>query len=152
MAVRTFGKSVIERVWLFTVPEPNTGCWLWLARIDRAGYGRLQVGGKKLMAHRVAYESLVGPLPPDKPYLDHLCRVRSCVNPDHLEPVTFRENVLRGISPAADCARKQTCVHGHPLSGPNTRIDKRTGARVCRVCQCANQRRAVERRRKEQAA
>lgn len=82
-----------------TVPvlvEPELGeCWVWCARLNRNGYGRLSVGGRELMAHRLSYEAHVGPIP-DGLLLDHLCRVRQCVNPAHLEPVTHQVNTLRG--------------------------------------------------------
>jgi hypothetical protein len=74
------------------------GCWLWTGSISTNGYGRLSVDGKETAAHRVFYEALVGPIPwHGKRYLDHLCRVRHCVNPDHVEPVTQQENSLRGV-------------------------------------------------------
>lgn len=100
---------------------PN-GCWEWTGCItkgERGGYGRISIGNRKLaLAHRVAYELYVGPIP-EGLTLDHLCRVRHCVNPTHLEPVTQRENCLRGESRAARHARQTHCVHGHPLSGDN---------------------------------
>lgn len=70
-------------------------CWLWVGEINRNGYGRVWVQGQRLMAHKVAYELMIGPV--DKGLvLDHLCRNRNCCNPYHLEPVTVRENTLRG--------------------------------------------------------
>jgi hypothetical protein len=83
-------------------------------------------------AHRLFYEQLVGPIP-DGLQLDHLCRVRHCVNPDHLEPVTQTANVLRGIGPTAVNAGKTHCVHGHPFTPDNTYINKQ-GNRHCRAC------------------
>lgn len=73
----------------------ETACWLWQGEMNRNGYGRVWVNGKRLMAHRVVYESLRGPIG-EGLLLDHLCRNRACCNPDHLEPVTHRENTLRG--------------------------------------------------------
>ncbi len=70
-------------------------CWLWNAHLDREGYGGFSVGGMSVPAHRWAYEFCVGPIP-DGLTIDHLCRVHNCQNPDHLEPVTRRENVRRG--------------------------------------------------------
>lgn len=72
-----------------------SGCWLWLGEINRNGYGRVWVSGKRLMAHRHLYERLVGPIP-EGLVLDHLCRNRSCCNPAHMDPVTVRVNTLRG--------------------------------------------------------
>ena len=75
------------------------GCWLWTASVDRCGYGRTKIGSRKLGAHRVVYELLIGPIEAET--LDHLCRVRSCVRPSHLEPVSLRENLWRRPSMAA---------------------------------------------------
>lgn len=77
-------------------PCPNTGCWLWEGRWDSGnGYGKVSWRGRTWMAHRLVYVLLVGPIP-EGHHLDHRCRVRPCCNPDHLEPVTPRENTLRG--------------------------------------------------------
>lgn len=75
--------------------EPNTGCWLWLRCVNHHGYGSLGFGGKTYLAHRFSYEKFNGPIPAGYE-IDHLCRVRCCVNPQHLEAVTNRENVIRG--------------------------------------------------------
>lgn len=72
------------------------GCWIWTGSVEGKGYGHPTIAGKKHPAHRLAYELLVGPVP-EGLHLDHLCRVRRCVNPEHLEPVTSRENSLRGV-------------------------------------------------------
>lgn len=87
------------------------------------------------MAHRVAYELLIGPIPAGMT-LDHLCRNRLCVNPVHLEAVTNRVNILRGTSPAAIHARKVACPNGHPYSGR-----ERRGTRICHTCMAARKRR-----------
>lgn len=111
------------------IPEPNTGCWLWLGSLDRGGYGKLASGA---IAHRVVYEQHKGPIPEGR-QLDHLCRQRSCVNPDHLEPVTRRENVIRGnVSRGADRTGKPFCKHGHALTPENTYTGR--GWDECRVC------------------
>src|SRR5262245_43846462 len=85
------------RVLAFSVPEPNSGCWLWLGSLDRGGYGRVSSKGwrgcRNRLAHRLAYEAFISPIP-DELTLDHRCRVRSCVNPAHLRPVTRGENTL----------------------------------------------------------
>lgn len=74
---------------------PETGCWLWLGELNRNGYGRLSVRGKKQMVHRLSYTLAFGGIPQGR-ILDHLCRVRCCCNPHHLEPVTVKENTVRG--------------------------------------------------------
>jgi hypothetical protein len=93
-----------ERFWQYVHPEPNTGCWLWSGSTSTGGYGYIldyEGAAKKAMrAHRWAYEKLRGPIP-DGLHLDHLCRVRCCVNPDHLEAVTSGENTRRGNAGAA---------------------------------------------------
>ncbi len=95
-------------------PEPNTGCWLWTASIDEGGYGFLHVGTKRegtarmARAHRVAFELLRGAVP-EGLVLDHTCRVRSCVNPQHLEPVSFADNIRRGAAPNIVAHREGRC-------------------------------------------
>jgi transcriptional regulator with XRE-family HTH domain len=83
-----------ERLAAKTEVDAN-GCWIWLGRINGFGYGEIKCGERRLKAHRVSYEHHVGPIPEGLD-LDHLCRVRPCVNPEHLEPVTRSENVRRG--------------------------------------------------------
>lgn len=111
------------------IEEPEMHCWLWQRSKLTAGYGQV---GRGIPAHRVVYEELVGPIP-EGLQLDHLCRVRACVNPGHLEPVTRRENLLRGESPAAKHARKTHCPKGHPFEGENLYVDPR-GQRGCKTC------------------
>jgi hypothetical protein len=108
-------------------------CWIWQGAKAGIGYARCRVGDKYFYVHRLMYELLIGPIPKGLT-LDHLCRRRDCVNPFHCEPVTMRENVLRGNGPAAVNARKTHCVRGHSLSGSNLYIFKPTGARSCKAC------------------
>lgn len=112
----------------------TTDCWLWTGRIGKRGYVDVwsPIAKKTMRAHRVVYELLVGPIP-DGLMLDHLCRTRHCVNPDHLEPVTVRENTLRGFGPTAQHARQTHCKRGHPFDDQNT-IHTKFG-RNCRECQ-----------------
>lgn len=107
-------------------------CWRWQGTLTNDGYGLVTVGDKKKLAHRLSYTFFVGPIP-DGQEIDHLCRTRNCVNPAHLEPVTHRENVLRGEGLAAQNARKTHCIHGHALSGDNVYV-KKSGKRQCRTC------------------
>lgn len=95
------------------------------------GYGNFW-NDKYTSAHRFSYEFANGPVP-DGLQLDHLCRNRLCVNPGHIEPVTQRVNMLRGISPAAENARKTHCMNGHPLIGTNL-VLRKSGSRGCRHC------------------
>ena len=123
-----------ERFWAKCMPEPMSGCWLWFARRNRDGYGsvarRLPVPGRRkwspYSAHRWAYQHLVGPSP-DGLQLDHKCRVRCCVNPAHLEPVTQQENIRRGVHVFVT-----NCKHGHPFDEANTYRVR--GRRQCRTC------------------
>lgn len=117
------------------VPEarPRLGpCWLWLAATLPNGYGVFATDGERY-AHRYAYSQHVGSIPAGLT-IDHLCRVRNCVRPDHLEVVTGKTNTLRSESRAARGARKSECDAGHPFDLLNTYVDKR-GRRHCRACQ-----------------
>jgi hypothetical protein len=107
----------------------DDGCHEWLGYVGKTGYGRVKAEGRMWMAHRVAYIIAHGRIP-DGMELDHLCRNRSCVNADHLEPVTKRENQLRSpISIIAKQVATTECPRGH--SDYAVRCD---GARVCRTC------------------
>ena len=101
-------KSISERFW--EKVDKTATCWLWRASIRNHGYGRIKVNGRAEQAHRVAYELLVGPIP-EGLTLDHLCRVRLCVNPAHLEPVTQKVNIRRGL----------TGTHNNHHKGPRTK-------------------------------
>jgi hypothetical protein len=118
------------------ISKQENGCWLWTGDISRAGYGRFKDNGKQIPAHRAVYEAYVGPIPQGL-VIDHLCRVHACVNPQHLEPVTNKENILRGIAPAAKYSKQTACKYGHTYTpettywysyGPNGKTRK------CRVC------------------
>lgn len=116
----------------------GTGCWEWVGTKCN-GYGQIAVDGTVKRAHRVVYEAENGPIG-DGLVIDHLCRNPGCVNPAHLEPVTMKENVLRGVGLSAINANKTHCYQGHPLDGDNIR--RYRGERICRKCHAIAARRA----------
>lgn len=131
-------------------------CWIWIGRLSEQGYGLYHPGRNEAgqaitgQAHRVAYELLVGDIP-DGLQLDHLCRIPACVNPDHLEPVTARENVLRSFSPTAINARKTHCKWDHEFTPENTyRPPNQPTKRKCRTCARIKALAAYHRRRAAQ--
>lgn len=124
--------------------DEDTGCWIWQLGKNQ-GYGQLTVAGVAYRAHRYFYEQRYGPIP-EGFTLDHVCRNRACVNPDHLEPVPNKVNVLRGTGITAINARKPACIHGHPFDETNTYVTPQ-GARQCKTCNRERQR-AYEMRRK----
>ena len=114
-----------------------SGCWIWTGALTPEGYGSIRNKGMgSTMVHREVYEHLVAPIP-DALQIDHLCRNRACCNPQHLEPVTTRENTLRGAGPTALNAAKTHCIRGHELSGPNLYTSP-DGRRRCRSCRHAD--------------
>ena len=127
-----------KRFWDKVSPCPMSGCWLFVGATTSHGYGNYRHEGRMEISHRVSYSALVGPIDAGL-QLDHLCRVRCCVNPAHLEPVTNAVNTLRGESPrlaserniAAALARTH-CNRGHVLTPDNT--ISRGRSRSCRAC------------------
>lgn len=114
-------------------------CWLWIGLTNRDGYGRIYYEGRMVLASRLSYSVFVGVIPDGKA-IDHLCRVRNCVNPKHLEPVTWGENTIRGIGPEITRQRhaaKLFCPQGHPYAGSNLYLNTRTNNRACRICRRA---------------
>jgi hypothetical protein len=125
----------------------ESGCWDWVGSLSPEGYGRFRVNGRPEYAHRIMFERHKGPIPAGRE-IDHLCRNRRCVNPDHLEAVSRRENCLRGTSPPAIGARRTHCPQGHELSGDNlARAALKRGGRNCRECARLRARDARERER-----
>lgn len=122
----------IDRFWQF-VEEADNGCWEWVGCVKSSGYGIFSLGrrGTAFRAHRVAWSILRGRLS-DAQTLDHLCRNRRCVNPAHLDPVSNKENILRGESFSAKNARKTHCQRGHEFTPEN--ISEYRGKRRCRAC------------------
>jgi hypothetical protein len=112
---------------------PITGCWMWMGSLLRNGYARFTINHRSVLAHRTLFIALRGDI--GDAMLDHRCRHRWCVNPDHLEPVTAFENWRRGFSPSAIASRKTHCRRGHEWTEANTRpVKGRIRARVCREC------------------
>jgi hypothetical protein len=124
------------------VLKPGSDCWIWTGCMMRDGYGKVGVNGETMLAHRYSWLLFRGELPADRPHLDHLCRVRCCVNPDHLEPVTHVENKKR--------AQAKFCGRGHPLAAPNLYEYFRNGkyVRRCKTCLLADRERVKAARRK----
>ncbi len=124
-------------------PDPyrpvDGGCWLWEGGKFPAGYGSVSIADTSCLVHRVVYEASVEPIP-DGAFLDHICRVRACCNPDHTEPVSPGENVRR--------ARREVCRKGHPMTPENTGpVRGKPYQRVCRTCSAESTRRFRARKR-----
>lgn len=124
-------QQIIDR---HTMPIPESGCLIWLGALGPGGYGSISFKSRKTsqVAHKFVYEFVKGPVP-EGLELDHKCRVRSCVNPDHLEPVTRKENMRRGLKGIL----RTHCIHGHSYGEPGNLVSSRlkVGIRQCRACQ-----------------
>jgi hypothetical protein len=130
--------------------DKTADCWLWSGSYYLS-HGKQRYGtfrGKRV--HRIAYELLVGPIPP-RLVIDHTCRNTLCVRPDHLEPVTNKINILRGNSFSAINSSKTHCPRGHEYSSENTRI-RPHGYRGCRACLTEQNKRAEIKRSAKRAA
>lgn len=115
-------------------------CWLWQAGKWTTGYGRFWDGRQMVSAHRWAYETVVAPIP-EGLQIDHLCRNHPCVRPGHLEAVTRKENILRGLGVGAINACKTECIHGHAFDAQNTVPQSDPTKRDCLTCRRARARR-----------
>lgn len=127
--------------------DQQSNCWRWASVKNSRGYGRVWLNGKVQLTHRAVYSMLIGEIQSGLT-LDHICRVVDCCNPAHLEPVSHRENVRRGIGPTAINAAKTHCLRGHALEGDN--LDSchlKRGQRNCRTCKNSirRERAAIER-------
>lgn len=142
-------KPLMERAEKFILRDPNSGCWLWDGALSIGGYaliGEPRRAHGYAYAHRAIYEAIVGPIPKGL-FIDHKCRVRACVNPAHLEPVTHDENMRRGyiLRPA-----RTVCRNGHSLEGDGAYPSK-TKVRLCRICNKAYHAEWRAKRRAERA-
>lgn len=153
--VSQYTKTQEERFW--EKVDKSGDCWIWTgAKMSvKTGYGSFRFSldgapGKPVSAHRVSYYFATGVFGENHGYVDHLCRNTSCVNPNHLEMVTPRENALRGIGPTAVNAQKTHCVNGHELSGENL-INRSDGGRACRICRRKIAREWAQKRRQKRA-
>lgn len=124
------------------IPEPNSGCWLWIASVNNDGYGFFGMGGRTMSAHRASWILHRGAIPKGK-YVLHKCDVRQCVNPDHLYLGTQFDNmrdasIRGGLSRASYCGKKTHCPRGHEYTADNTyrqpRVSGKGYGRVCREC------------------
>lgn len=140
---RPEGSKLPTRVWKNLSLDPVSGCWVWTASLT-AGYGQVMIARKMWRVHRLVFLDRRGFLPDPEGILvvlDHLCRNRACANPEHLEVVKQRENVLRGVAPTSRNAAKTACLNGHEFNEANTRVTiNRYGhlERTCRACRLEN--------------
>jgi hypothetical protein len=132
-----------RQFWKRLQKDPVTGCWNWTGSKLPKGYSKFRLGGSKgalVYVHRWAYARFVGTFP-EHLTIDHTCKNTSCVNPEHLEPVTTGVNCLRGQGPAARNAKVTHCPKGHAYTVGNTFVSKKNGSRRCRACGRENCRR-----------
>lgn len=124
--------EAVEARWAKRIAVAQSGCWEWTGPLQPNGYGITWMNGRRIVAHRALYAALVGQVP-DGLELDHLCRVRCCVNPAHLELVTHGENVRRGLK---GYGARTTCKRGlHDITNPeNVYVARTTGNRQCLPC------------------
>lgn len=139
----------VDEIEFFSRIDFTEGCWMWVGGKTVDGYGQIVQGGKyRGMAHRYCY-SLLKALIPKGRVIDHLCRTPSCVNPSHLEPVTQRENIIRGVNQVARHVNATECHRGHSFTESNTYIyAKRPGTRNCRKCRHEASHKSESNRRK----
>lgn len=125
-----FGHPILPARFWAKARQDESGCWLWTAStVD--GYGQIKSERRMVKAHRLTYEAANGPIPQGLD-VDHLCRVRHCVNPEHLEAVTHVENIRRGDSLTTRRSAQEACKRGHPFDEANTYLWRTS--RICRTC------------------
>lgn len=131
-------ESLLVNRFLAKINICKSGCWEWTGSLYFNGYGQFRNGNHTGRAHRFAYEYFIDSIPQGMT-LDHLCRNRKCVNPYHLEIVSRKINVLRGVGITAIYSKATHCIHGHPFNKENTYINPQ-GRRKCRLCNKYNTR------------
>lgn len=140
-------KSVLHRVLENSMPEPMSGCLIWLNGTGNSGYGKFRIGhSKDYQVHRIAYAAQYGDIP-EKMCVLHRCDVRTCVNPNHLFLGTHKENTRDMMSKGEHYSHGRTktvCPKGHAYNGINS-----NGARICKIC-CSQQKLNYEERRRAQ--
>lgn len=152
MRPRKFNRPLLDRFMDLVMPEPNTGCWLWVGNVDVGGYGRMRVEYRLTYAHRMSF-SLFRKSIPAGFVVDHVCRVRSCVNPDHLRLATPRENTLENsCGLAAKNLKKTHCCNGHEFSDENIYRSDGRQHRRCVACTRSRNREHYQRRKMQVAA
>ena len=135
----------IERFYKWLIPEPNSGCWLWLGQLDDHGYGRFWINGESTTAQRASWRFFGGQIPTDLE-VDHICKNPTCVNPAHLRVVTKNENLA-----GRDLVRT-VCQQGHPLTGDNLIFECSGKVRRCKICRQRSKPAKRERSRQREAA
>lgn len=127
-----------DKVRFWSYVDKSTLCWNWRGTITQYGYAQFRAGSESYRAHRLSYLWAKGIIPKGL-VLDHLCRNRNCVNPEHLEAVTIKVNILRGVGFAAKNSKKTHCPEGHEYTPDNVYLDK-TKRRHCKICHAERQR------------
>lgn len=145
MSALLFDARIPERIWDKIIPEPNSGCWIWLGAVTKDkynGYGKTCFeGDNNVYLHRLMYTQFIGEIHKTKE-IDHKCKVKCCCNPNHLEAVFHSTNALRGTAghSTRDFWEKATvCKKGHPRTPENTKVNS-GGWKHCRICYLANKR------------
>lgn len=141
--------SLRDRIEKKIFPVPMSGCWIWMGAVNHQGYGQVRVQEGTTLVHRILYEEARGPIPKQLE-CDHLCRVRCCVNPDHIDLVTRRENIRRGTAPSAKQMAQTHCFRGHPLSGDNLILCKTKCGHMRRCKQCYQNRISANKERSKE--
>ncbi len=130
---RLYNLAVMIRLWNYVIEDEN-GCWVWQAHKNHHGYGTIAYKNVSRLAYNISYILFrKKPITPGK-VLHHICGNRACINPEHLEEITNKENVLQGIGPTAVNARKTHCDDGHSIMEEENIYRNKDNGRVCKIC------------------